>query len=410
MASGMVGGGGNGGVEWHQRPPNAKNPIVFFDITIGTIPAGRIKMELFADIAPKTAENFRQFCTGEYRKAGLPVGYKGCQFHRIIKDFMIQAGDFLKGDGSGCVSIYGSKFEDENFIAKHTGPGLLSMEKLLQEAMDALLDNGICRQPMRDDRNRVYKSLSDVTDGKEEEFMRLLEAQSEARLLMFSNMNLLSPTTRDPISAPTQDMLSGLCLNEWKSSGSRYWICQLCYGRSPAHDDLVQLGEAVAILSDEGFSWTEAITISFVAYTSRGVTSSLKPKRGLSNEHAFVQPDIHNLGYGQSFLAHLNSRKRLKCHVLGEPGKTTDVEDGLVVQKAYKLSISDLSQANSGPNSNGCQFFITCAKCDWLDNKHVVFGRVLGDGLLVVRKIENVATGPNNRPKLPCIIAECGEM
>ncbi|KAH0461946.1 hypothetical protein IEQ34_009521 [Dendrobium chrysotoxum] len=114
-------------VEWHQRPPNPKNPIVFFDVTIGSIPAGRIKMELFSDIAPKTAENFRQFCTGEYRKAGVPVGYKGCQFHRVIKDFMIQAGDFLKGDGSGCISIYGSKFEDENLIAKHTGPGLLSM-------------------------------------------------------------------------------------------------------------------------------------------------------------------------------------------------------------------------------------------------------------------------------------------
>lgn len=67
MASGIAGGG----VEWHQRPTNAKNPIVFFDITIGTILAGRIKMELFADIAPKTAENFRQFCTGEYRYSSL---------------------------------------------------------------------------------------------------------------------------------------------------------------------------------------------------------------------------------------------------------------------------------------------------------------------------------------------------
>ena len=56
------------------------------------------------------------------------------------------------------------------------------------------------------------------------------------------------------------------------------------------------------------------------------------------------------------------------------------------------------------------QFFITCAKTDWLDNKHVVFGRVLGDGLLVVRKLENVTTGKNNRPNLPCVIAECGEM
>ncbi|CAN8317171.1 unnamed protein product [Cochlearia groenlandica] len=187
----LSGGGGN--VDWHIRPQNPKNPVVFFDVSIGGIPAGRIKMELFADVAPKTAENFRQFCTGEHRKAGKPLGYKECQFHRVIKDFMIQSGDFIKNDGSGCMSIYGHKFDDENFTAKHTGPGLLSM-------------------------------------------------------------------------------------------------------------------------------------------------------------------------------------------------------------------------ANSGPNTNGCQFFISCAKCDWLDNKHVVFGKVLGDGLLVMRKIENVAVGPNNRPKLAVVITQCGEM
>lgn len=179
--------------EWHLRTQNPKNPVVFFDITIGGVPAGRIKMELFADIVPRTAENFRQLCTGEFRKANIPVGYKGSSFHRVIKDFMIQGGDFVKGDGTGCVCIYGTRFDDENFLAKHTGPGLLSM-------------------------------------------------------------------------------------------------------------------------------------------------------------------------------------------------------------------------ANSGPNSNGCQFFLTCAKCDWLDNKHVVFGKVLGDSLLVLRKVENVQTGPNSRPKLACVIAECGEM
>ncbi|CAG8451948.1 8796_t:CDS:2 [Ambispora leptoticha] len=104
-----------------------ENPIVFFDISIGGQPAGRMKMELFADVVPKTAENFRQLCTGEYRKNGTPQGYKGATFHRVIKDFMVQGGDFVKGDGTGLFSIYGEKFADENFTLKHTGPGLLSM-------------------------------------------------------------------------------------------------------------------------------------------------------------------------------------------------------------------------------------------------------------------------------------------
>ncbi|KAJ7249723.1 cyclophilin-like domain-containing protein [Mycena haematopus] len=154
------------------------------DINIGETPAGRLKMELFSDIVPKTAENFRQLCTGEYRVNSRPQGYKTRRF---------TGGDFLKADGTGSFSIYGDKFPyDENFQEKHTGPGLLSM-------------------------------------------------------------------------------------------------------------------------------------------------------------------------------------------------------------------------ANSGPNTNGCQFFITTAKCEFLDGKHVVFGKVI-DGMLTLRKIEAVQTGPNNRPKLVVKITECGEM
>ncbi|XP_074073901.1 uncharacterized protein LOC141508835 isoform X6 [Macrotis lagotis] len=134
----------------------------------------------------------RQFCTGEFRKDGVPIGYKGSTFHRVIKDFMIQGGDFVNGDGTGVASIYRGPFADENFKLRHSAPGLLSM-------------------------------------------------------------------------------------------------------------------------------------------------------------------------------------------------------------------------ANSGPSTNGCQFFITCSKCDWLDGKHVVFGKII-DGLLVMRKIENVPTGPNNKPKLPVVISQCGEM
>lgn len=182
-------------VEWHMRQPNPSNPVVFFDVSIGGQPAGRVRIELFADVTPKTAENIRQFFTGEYRSPQnkQPIGYKGCAFHRIIKGFMIQGGDFVKGDGTGCLSIYGARFADENFTAKHTGPGLISM-------------------------------------------------------------------------------------------------------------------------------------------------------------------------------------------------------------------------ANSGPGTNGCQFFITCAKTDWLDNKHVVVGRVLGDGMLIVRKMENVPINPGNKPRMPVTVTECGQM
>jgi peptidyl-prolyl isomerase H (cyclophilin H) len=103
------------------------NPVVFFDISIGGYSSGKIYMELFADIVPKTAENFRLFCTGETRKNNVPVGYKNCGFHRVIKDFMIQGGDFVRGDGTGSTSIYGEKFEDENFVVPHDQAGLLSM-------------------------------------------------------------------------------------------------------------------------------------------------------------------------------------------------------------------------------------------------------------------------------------------
>eukprot|EP01120_Amphizonella_sp_Union-15-10_P016994 TRINITY_DN9291_c0_g1_i2.p1 TRINITY_DN9291_c0_g1~~TRINITY_DN9291_c0_g1_i2.p1 ORF type:complete len:172 (-),score=18.01 TRINITY_DN9291_c0_g1_i2:23-538(-) len=103
------------------NPTSKKNPIVFFDISIGGQEFGRIKIELFANVVPKTAENFRQLCTGEFKKDDKPVGYKGCTFHRVIKTFMIQ------GDGTGSMSIYGERFDDENFKLKHTGPGILSM-------------------------------------------------------------------------------------------------------------------------------------------------------------------------------------------------------------------------------------------------------------------------------------------
>lgn len=108
----------------------SKRSRVYFDITIGATPTGRVIFELYDDIVPKTASNFRCLCTGEKgegKTSGKPLTYKNSTFHRVIKSFMIQGGDFTAGDGTGGESIYGEKFEDENFELKHTKPFLLSM-------------------------------------------------------------------------------------------------------------------------------------------------------------------------------------------------------------------------------------------------------------------------------------------
>ncbi|GFR39622.1 hypothetical protein Agub_g86 [Astrephomene gubernaculifera] len=108
-----------------------ENPRVWFDIQIGSEAAGRVVMELYADIVPRTVENFRALCTGEkgMGKSGKRLHFKGCVFHRIIPEFMCQGGDFTAGDGTGGESIYGPRFEDEpaGLALKHDKPGLLSM-------------------------------------------------------------------------------------------------------------------------------------------------------------------------------------------------------------------------------------------------------------------------------------------
>jgi len=130
---------------------------VFFDVEIDNHPAGRIVMGLHGNVVPRTVHNFQTLCAGDtVHPGGAKLAYEGTIFHRIIPGFMIQGGDFTNFNGTGGISVYGNKFEDENFQLRHTGPGLLSMANAGRNTNGSQFFITTARTPHLDGRHVVF--------------------------------------------------------------------------------------------------------------------------------------------------------------------------------------------------------------------------------------------------------------
>lgn len=172
-----------------------------FDITIGGEAIGSIEIGLFGKTVPKTVKNFCELA-GKTK----PEGYADSIFHRVIKDFMLQGGDFTRGDGTGGVSIYGNKFADENFKLKHYGSGWLSMANAGKDTNGSQFFITVKKTPWLDGRHVVFGKVLDKESMK---VVRKVEAnKTDGRDKPLSEVKIASSKCAEvdtPFNTPKED-------------------------------------------------------------------------------------------------------------------------------------------------------------------------------------------------------------
>lgn len=334
------------------------NPIVYFDMKINGESAGRIEMTLRADVVPKTAENFRALCTGE-----KGFGYKGSKFHRVIPDFMCQGGDFTRGDGRGGKSIWGRKFDDENFKLKHTGPGILSM------ANSGPNTNG--------SQFFLCTKATSWLNGKHVVFGSVTKGMNVVRKI---------ETYGSQSGKTSAEIVIGDCgwLNGPKKANLPLpkVFFDMTIGGQAAGRIVMTLRSDVVPKTAENF---RALCTGEKGFGYKGSTFHRVIPQFMCQGGDFTK---HNGTGGKSIYGDNFDDENFELRHTG-PGV--------------------LSMANAGPNTNGSQFFLCTTKTQWLDGKHVVFGSVTS-GYEVVQAIEKVGRKPDGKTSANVVIANCGEL